>query len=350
MRRSAARRPLRVDATSTDTSSTPTTNPRARAADWPLRGGKWSTWEGGIRGVAFAHGAALRHAVGGNTSELMHAVDWLPTILGAVGVPNASSFAGDIDGVNQWPLLAGGGSARDTLPPREIVHKMGVHNQSNKFTATLRVGELKLHVGFPGDDKGAAPCMGGCYCPVPDPYTGVRTCVNLARSGSAGSMGANPPSAACASACAAVSPSCAAAGSAKECAACLAPHSSALVAAGCRVPPNGKDLKHWCNSAVRTPTPPPSPGPPTPPPIPPSALPCVSTPCLFNITADPLELHDLAQVMPDVVAQMLARARVLQATKLVMSPYPGGHNDSAACAALARTGMWGPWVNATGFH
>ena len=312
---------------------------------------QWSTWEGGIRSVAFAHAPGVRlHAQGGNATALMHACDLLPTILGAMGVPNASHFVEGIDGVDQWPLLSTGAPAAQQNggpppSPREIVHKMGQHTQGDgEFTATLRIGDLKLHVGFPGDDKGAKPCTGGCYCPLPDPRTGVRKCVNSTASSRGNperGVQADPPSAVCAAACAAVSPSCAAAGSAKACVACLAPHSSALAAAGCRVPPGGKDLKHWCNGAVPSlPTPPPSPAPP------PSLLPCVVTPCLYNITADPLETHDLAPSAPNTVAQMLGRARELQAG-LVASPYPGGHNDQASCAALARTGMWGPWVNAT---
>ena len=310
--------------------------------NWPLRGGKWSLWEGGIRGNSFVHATAIAGHMVGNNSVLSHAADWLPTILGAVGL-NASAYAPGIDGVNLWPDLIGTPGVRNVS--REIVHKMGIHDNW-KFSATLRVGHLKLHVGFPGDDKGAKPCTGGCYCPLPDPATGVRTCVRhppgvLATTNI--SSRKDPPSPACAAACKAVSPSCTLASGPHECAECLLPHAATLHAAGCRVPPKGKDLRHWCNAQYH---PAPSPAPPAPAPSPqPSELPCSKTPCLFNITADPLEQHDLASSLPDVLARMVARARALQA-RVVQSRFPGGKNESGACAALERTGMWGPWVAA----
>jgi hypothetical protein len=279
-------------------------------------------------------------------------------------------------------------SAKAAAAERVIVHKMSskFDPQGQVLIATFRVGDLKLHVGFPGEDKSAFDkdghkCNGGCWCPPPDPKTGVRVCVGptqppyISLSGNGDEHGTqvtvtsanDPPSTSCAAACNITScaSSAVAGGSAKVCVTCLlsynANHSGALIKAGCRVPPTGKDIKHWCNNAVDPPAPSPSPGPPSPSPAP-TPLPCVASPCLFNITVrsfvtetasccnfllmmsqeDPLEEHDLASAMPQMVKQLREQLQTYR-QQLVQSPFPGGHNNTAACAYLNRTGMWGPF-------
>eukprot|EP00058_Branchiostoma_floridae_P021805 XP_002607295.1 hypothetical protein BRAFLDRAFT_88244 [Branchiostoma floridae] len=56
----------------------------ASGNNFPLRGGKTTLWEGGTRGVAFAHGKMLQKT-GYTNNEMIHAVDWFPTILEAAG-------------------------------------------------------------------------------------------------------------------------------------------------------------------------------------------------------------------------------------------------------------------------
>ena len=51
-------------------------------SNWPLRGGKHTLWEGGVRGTALAFGAGIEAPMrGARYQNLMHVSDVLPTIL-----------------------------------------------------------------------------------------------------------------------------------------------------------------------------------------------------------------------------------------------------------------------------
>merc|ERR1712232_292249 len=84
----------------------------------PLRGGKCSVWEGGTRGTALVSGGFLPSGVVGKPfPNLMHTVDWLPTLAALAGVPESRKeifygFAGgDRSGAairtDKWKLLQG---------------------------------------------------------------------------------------------------------------------------------------------------------------------------------------------------------------------------------------------------
>ena len=90
--------------------------------NWPLRGGKCSCWEGGLRGTAFVYSALLSPAAKGRRlNALMHVTDVLPTIVAAThGAGALAAVAGwlssqgrPLDGVSQWELIASTGE----LPP-----------------------------------------------------------------------------------------------------------------------------------------------------------------------------------------------------------------------------------------
>lgn len=151
--------------------------------NWPLRGQKGSYWEGGIRGAAFVHSPLLQEK-GVERQNLMHVVDWFPTILGLVhrarggGVGeeeeqvekkqregNASSnsnstnsrnssMSNDVDGEDQWATLSYGAPA----PREEILHTidpLGL-DCGDPLTGTkqaaLRQGPWKLLLGAPGQN------------------------------------------------------------------------------------------------------------------------------------------------------------------------------------------------------
>lgn len=59
----------------------------AGSSNYPLRGGKHSLWEGGVRLTAAVAGPMLDPAsIGSNVTGLMHHTDWLPTLLEAARV------------------------------------------------------------------------------------------------------------------------------------------------------------------------------------------------------------------------------------------------------------------------
>lgn len=75
---------------------------------------------------------------------------------------------------------------------------------------------------------------------------------------------------------------------------------------------------------------------------------CPSTGCLFNIKTDPGEHVDLAASMPDKAAQLLSRARALDATAIEATQpagWRGNKNSQQYCDAMRKYGgFWGPYA------
>jgi arylsulfatase A-like enzyme len=76
------------------------------SSNWPLRGGKHTLYEGGVRvnGIVWAGwwSDAGRSALQRNYDGLMGAVDWIPTLLDAAGIPRSPN----LEGVSHWSALA----------------------------------------------------------------------------------------------------------------------------------------------------------------------------------------------------------------------------------------------------
>ncbi|KAF7489816.1 Arylsulfatase B [Sarcoptes scabiei] len=70
---------------------------RSMGSNWPLKGSKYTLWEGGVKGTAFFWSTKLRPRI---NHQLMHITDVLPTLFSAAG--GDTSLLGDIDGLNHW--------------------------------------------------------------------------------------------------------------------------------------------------------------------------------------------------------------------------------------------------------
>jgi len=98
--------------------------PLGSANNWPLRGGKFSNWEGGVRVNAFVGGGAVPPARRGTAEAgFMTIADIYPTLCALAGadpVDARAAAAGlpPVDGLNMWPLLSG---ATRVSPRTEVV-------------------------------------------------------------------------------------------------------------------------------------------------------------------------------------------------------------------------------------
>ena len=64
-------------------------------------------------------------------------------------------------------------------------------------------------------------------------------------------------------------------------------------------------------------------------------------PCLFNITADPCEYNNLAEAMPDVVQELVARVNTFNETAVPIRNKP---LDTRGLPEYHK-GVWAPWLN-----
>ncbi|OWF52332.1 arylsulfatase B-like [Mizuhopecten yessoensis] len=109
--------------------------------NYPLRGGKITIYEGGTRATAFISGKGLEKT-GYTYNGMMHAVDWMPTILSAAG----GTPEKDIDGLDQWESLRTGAPSKRT----EFIYNLDDMNPPLQGHAAIRVGDYKLIEGYPG--------------------------------------------------------------------------------------------------------------------------------------------------------------------------------------------------------
>ena len=143
------------------------------ASNFPLRGGKYTYWEGGLRTNAFVTGGVLPQKLHGtNLSIPIHISDWYATFSSLAGVDPSDDHEGipSIDSVNQWPILSGQANPEDdeAAMEREIFLGSGVLMQGRyKLIAT--------GVGYSGQWSGplypkvpaTGPLKGSCQAKTP---------------------------------------------------------------------------------------------------------------------------------------------------------------------------------------
>eukprot|EP00039_Didymoeca_costata_P030023 m.27570 g.27570 ORF g.27570 m.27570 type:complete len:537 (-) comp7908_c0_seq1:65-1675(-) len=109
-------------------------NGEAGANNFPLRAGKYSQFEGGIRVNAFVSGGLIpMNMRGTKTSEIIHIADWYHTFASLAGVDPTDTEAAKanlppIDSIDMWPLITG----KITTSPRStilVTSSLLIHNQ-----------------------------------------------------------------------------------------------------------------------------------------------------------------------------------------------------------------------------
>lgn len=83
------------------------------ARNYPLRGGKHSIWEGGVRATSFIAGPSIPE--GKDYGFLMHGADWLPTLSGFAGYDLEGTLP--LDGVSHHDAITG----KTAMPPRDFI-------------------------------------------------------------------------------------------------------------------------------------------------------------------------------------------------------------------------------------
>jgi len=88
------------------------------SSNWPLRGGKATLFEGGVRGVSFVAGGFLPDAARGRTrTELMQHVDIPATMAKLAG---ANWAQGTPDGLDMWDAVVRGAPSKRTEVPINV--------------------------------------------------------------------------------------------------------------------------------------------------------------------------------------------------------------------------------------
>jgi len=143
--------------------------------NWPLRGNKRTLWEGGTKAASFFKHPNLRQQ-GWISHKLMHVTDWLPTLLSSVA-PSLDQRGKEIlsqqlrspavngmDGVDQWSSLEDESAPQqrtefvyniDPFPLKNSKFECQIGTNGN--TAGVRMGDMKLLVGYPGSPDGWIP-------------------------------------------------------------------------------------------------------------------------------------------------------------------------------------------------
>ncbi|XP_065914604.1 arylsulfatase B-like [Dysidea avara] len=144
------------------------------SSNLPLRGNKMTVFEGGVRGNAFVWGSKLPK-LNYDNHQLIHATDWLPTIVEGIAGLELDKDKWALDGYNVWKTITN----NDETPRKEVLINLDPPTKGFRGQAAIRVGQWKLVTGLPNCSM--TPLPGGHACPdgwihlngtiEPPPYT-----------------------------------------------------------------------------------------------------------------------------------------------------------------------------------
>ena len=275
----------------------------------PLRGGKGSVWEGGVRSQTFLHWSGLTAAVKGSVyGGMAHIVDWGVTLMAALGhAPWTPPGEPDFDGLNLWPALTSGGASPRTemlLSMRAADGCRPAEESPCRYPGFLayRSGRWKLIFGKPGlsgsMDCGwtldGVSCFNGWAVPRDEGVSRAPTVIPAPLTPL--SLPPLPPLS-------------------------LPPFDPPRPP--CPPPPPSRPpWPPWPPSPPSPPAPPSlPPSPPSPPPLPPSVYQWGGA-ILFDIESDPLEEHELSAEHPDIVLALTRKLAEFSAAHIDQSTFP----------------------------
>jgi arylsulfatase B len=130
-------------------------------SNFPLRGGKGSNFEGGVKVPALFAGGVLAPALRGAvapSSDYAHIVDLYATFLSAAGLPPADPGAPDepIDSVDLLPWLTGAAPASPRAGRTLAIDHTRYNEAARGQRGALRKGGYKLLVGATGGEAQAS--------------------------------------------------------------------------------------------------------------------------------------------------------------------------------------------------
>jgi len=118
----------------------------AMGLNWPLRGGKHTLFEGGVRLLGFVNSPLIQG--GHRSATLMHGVDWYPTFVRLASGSFDKSQYPFLDGYDQWDSIVD--FVNNPSPRKEILHNIDPLAKSGQYDqAGIRVGDWKLLTGNP---------------------------------------------------------------------------------------------------------------------------------------------------------------------------------------------------------
>ncbi|XP_070190774.1 arylsulfatase B-like isoform X2 [Littorina saxatilis] len=112
------------------------------SVNWPLRGTKQTLYEGGTRSYTIFKAPGLA-ATNVTWPGMIHAIDWLPTLVNAAG----GTTPGYVHGKNLWPNL------KYNAPSSRTEFIYAVNDLAKKDNSAYRYNEWKLIKGKPGPTK-----------------------------------------------------------------------------------------------------------------------------------------------------------------------------------------------------